>query len=205
MRKTSPRAELIARIDSARAALTAGSTVGQDPEILQLAARLDAGNQRIADTTFYATRDVSNQTNFRFFQPQDTKDRGITNVANAQLDKNQTFLVHSIVILSATSTSAINGSRETLAALNFGGVKVPGLVSGELTFRYHGKDVLDQLPMQRFITTDDKRNQIGELVLDNPILIRENDPFEINIETGVPLPDKTALRLILVGTGVVSN
>ena len=205
MRTTSPRAELVARIEAAQDAFAKGNKAGADPELLQLAARLSAGTQRLADVTFFATRDVSNLTTIRFFQPQDAKDRGITNVANAQLDKNNVLMLGSIVILSATSTSAISNNRETLAALNYGGIKVTGLSSSELTMRYHGKDVLDVLPMQRFVTSNDKRNQVGELVLDNPILVRENDPFELNIETGVPLPDKTALRVLLVGCGVVSN
>jgi hypothetical protein len=205
MRKSSTRAELVARLESARKALASGQTVGQDPEMLQLAARLDAGTQRLSDVTYFATRDVSNQTSFKFFQPQDVKDKGLCNVANAQLDKNNVIMVGSIVLLGATSTSAISGNRETLASLNYGGIDAPALISGELTFRYHGKNVLDELPITRFVTSDDKRNQIGELVLDNPILIRENDPIEVNIETGTPLPDKTALRILLVGCGVVSN
>ena len=205
MRNTSLRGELVARIESARLAMATGSKVGMDPELLQLGARLDAGNQRLADVTLFGTRDVSNQSTIRFFQPQDAKDRGITNVANAQLDKNSVLLLGSIILLSAVSTSAISNNRETLASLNYGGIKVAGLTSGELTLRYHGKDVLDTLPLQRFVTSNDKRNQVGELVLDNPILLRENDPFELTIETGEPLTDKTALRIILVGCGVVSN
>lgn len=207
MRHSSHRDELVARIEASRKVIsTAAGAVSGDPELLQLASRLDAGTQRLADFTAFATRDVSSQNFIKFFQPQDTKDKGIINIASAQLDKNQVLMVGSIILMAATSTTAISGSRSTLAALNYGAIdSVAGLVSGEITMRYHGKNVLDKLPIQRFVTSGDHRTQIGEFVLDNPILIRENDGFELNIETGIALPDRTALRVLLVGTGVVNN
>lgn len=206
MRKSKASDELKARIQTAQAQMAAGQAV-TDPELIKLASRLESGQQRLCDSTLYATRDVSGQTTVKMFNPQDSLDKGITNVANAKLAKGQVFLVGSIVLLAATTNGAPGAiGRDNLCRLNFGSIEdINGLASGEFTVRYKGKNLFDKKAMQAFVTGQDTRVQLGEFVLDNVLLMREDDPFEFNIETGLALPAQTGLRVVFKGASVVAS
>lgn len=205
MRKSKASDELKARIQSATAQMAAGLSV-TDPDLIKLSQRLNSGQQRLCDSTLYATRDVSGQNTVKMFNPQDSLDKGITNVANAKLAKGQVFLAGSIVLLAGASNTVGAISRDNLCRLNFGSIEaIAGLASGEFTFRYKGKNLFEKQALQAFVTEQDTRVQLGELVLDNVLLMREDDPFEFNIETGLALPSQTGLRVVFKGCSVVAS
>lgn len=203
-RNTSSRQELLKKVSTNRdvAKKNPGAV---SPDARALDARISQSNVTLSDGAIYSTKDASGLRTLKMFESQDDQRAGVTNIAQGKTAKNQDVTVGAIQLLAALSPTDINGDPTTLAGLNYGSIAaIKGLENGVLTIRHRGKVVLDRFPLTRFKNSDnDRTDPVGELTLDSTIQIYPQEPIEANIDFGVACPNRTAIKLLLVGTQTI--
>lgn len=160
------------------------------------------GTLRLSDFTIYSTKLISSKT-IKMFEPQDDKEVGVRNIANAKLPKNSTFLVSGIFLLVGVADSA--GDPEAIKAINFKSVStVPAIANGEFSLKANKKQIIpENQSNRRFVTDNDHTVQWGYYKLDNPRLIRDEEVIEFVVELGTQfgIAENTYLWAGLDGTG----
>ena len=81
--------------------------------------------------------------------------------------------------------------------------KVAGLQNGVFTFMANKKIIIDERPMQEFITDNNFQVNLGTYILENPRFVRDDEEFEFTIELGEDAPEKTLIKVVLAGTSTV--
>ncbi len=160
------------------------------------------GTLRLSDFTIYSTKLISSKT-IKMFEPQDDKEVGVRNIANAKLPKNSTFLVSGIFLLVGVAGDAKN--PEAIKAINFKSVStVPAIANGEFSLKANKKQIIpENQSNRRFVTDNDHTVQWGYYKLDNPRLIRDEEVIEFVVELGTQfgIAENTYLWAGLDGTG----
>jgi len=62
------------------------------------------------------------------------------------------------------------------------------------------KTIIDERPMQEFVTDNNLMTNLGTYYLESPRFIRDDEEFEFNIELGEDAPEKTLIKAVLAGT-----
>ncbi len=159
------------------------------------------GTLRLADWTIYSTKLISSKT-IKMFEPQDDKEVGVRNLANAKLPKNSVFLVSGLIMLAGTTT--ILNDAEAIKGINYRSVSiVPSIANGEFSLKANKKQIVpENQSNRRFVTDNDTTVQWGYYKLDNPRLINDEEVIEFVVELGTQfaIPAGTYLYVALDGT-----
>lgn len=144
------------------------------------------GSIRLTDYTVYSIKEINSKT-IKMFEPQDDKEVGVRNIANAKLPKNMVFVVSGIYLLTGTNTDPLN--TEGRKAIKFESVStVNAICNGEFSLKANRKQIIpENQAVRRFVTDNDNTVPLGYYKLDNPRLIRDEELIEFTVELGTQL------------------
>ena len=148
------------------------------------------------DTAYYVVRSIAGSKVVKMLKDDDNKVVGTSNISSAKLEKGNHFLLHGIQLLGGTAEA-----NETMGSVNF--VMIPDYVrNGNFEFKANGTVLIPNTSCEVF-NTEGKDSFQGLLILDNPKMIRDQQPIEFNIEWADNAPANTYLKVILRGTAVI--
>ena len=148
------------------------------------------------DTAYYVVRSIAGSKVVKMLKDDDNKVVGVSNISSAKLEKGNHFLLHGIQLLGGTAEA-----NETMGSVNF--VMIPDYVrNGNFEFKANGTVLIPNTSCEVF-NTEGKDSFQGLLILDNPKMIRDQQPIEFNIEWVDNAPANTYLKVILRGTAVI--
>ena len=158
--------------------------------------RAIAGNSiKIVNNAFYRIFDFSGLKQNDLMLNADTKLSGVTNVNSRKLEENNFFLLTSIILQTGTFTDKPFDATF--------GIPCREVLNGEFSLK-NGDKVLVQPSSARAFDTSSLNNVIrGEWRLDNPKFIAPQVEIIPELKLPVAVPEKTAIKLILVGAGLV--
>ncbi len=176
-----------------------------DPAMVKVAMDIKDGRLQLADAAYYAIKFAGNRANIDMFETQDAKEIGITNVTQSKLQKDRLFLCNRIILLAAEIEGDLPASdsllKKTIKQTNFDSIKkVSGLQNGVFSLVANKKTIIDERPMQEFVTDNNLMTNLGTYYLESPRFIRDDEEFEFNIELGDDAPEKTLVKVVLAGT-----
>ncbi|WP_164914235.1 hypothetical protein [Aquimarina sediminis] len=179
-----------------------------DPAMVNVAKGIKEGRLQLADAAYYSIKFAGNKANIDMFETQDAKEIGITNVTQAKLQKDRLFLCNRIILLSAIIEGDLPGSdselKKVMKQTDFDSIKhVGGLQNGVFSLIANKKIIIDERPMQEFVTDGNTMLNLGTYFLESPRFIRDDEEFEFNIELGEDAPEKTLVKVVLAGTVTV--
>ena len=149
---------------------------------------------KIVNNAFYRIFDFSGLKQNDLMLNADTKLSGITNVNSRKLEENNFFLLTSIILQTGTFTD------KPFDAVF--GLPCREVLNGEFSLK-NGDKVLVQPSSARIFDTSTRNNLIrGEWRLDNPKFIAPQVEIIPELKLPVAVPDKTAIKLVLVGAGL---
>lgn len=172
---------------------------GNNTDAFAIGARLQANDLQVVNHAFVVTRSVGGQNYFNLFETSDPRKPSITNVSNAKPDADQMMLITGIQLLAVTHTTTI--TEANLKTLNFGSIKaVEGLANGTLILKSGGKNIVNLLPLWKFVK-DGSNQEVGlyDELHNQPKFIYPNQEIEANIELGAALPANTAVKILIHG------
>ncbi|MBQ0733924.1 hypothetical protein [Aquimarina celericrescens] len=176
-----------------------------DPAMVKVAMDIKEGRLQLADAAYYSIKFAGNRANIDMFETQDAKEIGITNVTQAKLQKDRLFLCNRIILLAAEIEGDLPGSdsqlKKVIKQTDFGSIKeVSGLQNGVFSLVANKKTIIDERPMQEFVTDNNLMSNLGTYYLESPRFIRDDEEFEFNIELGEDAPEKALIKVVLAGT-----
>ncbi len=176
-----------------------------DPAMVKVATDIKEGRLQLADAAYYSIKFAGNRANIDMFETQDAKEIGITNVTQSKLQKDRLFLCNRIILLGAEIEGDLPDSdlqlKKLMKQTDFDSIKkVAGLQNGVFSLVANKKTIIDERPMQEFITDNNQMTNLGTYYLESPRFIRDDEEFEFNIELGEDAPEKTLLKVVLAGT-----
>ncbi len=162
---------------------------------------LGKGNLRLSDYTIYSIKQINSKT-IKMFEPQDDKEVGVRNVANAKLPKNMVMVVSGIFLLTGKNEAPTNPEgRKSIEFKSVGTVNA--VCNGEFSFKANRKQLIPENQAIRCFATDNNQTiPMGYYPLDNPRLVNDDELIEFTVELGTQLnidPDQW-LYVGLVGT-----
>ncbi len=163
------------------------------PDHIRLAIAKNA--VKVVNNCFYRILPISGlkQTDLMF--NADTKLSGVTNVNSRKLEENNFFLCTSIFLQSGTFTTHPWDAEF--------GLPCREILNGEFSLK-NGDKILVQPSSARIFDTSSRKNlYVGEWKLDNPKFIAPMTEIIPELKLPVAAPDKTAVKIILVGAGLV--
>jgi hypothetical protein len=162
---------------------------------------LDAGKLRLADFTVYSVKQVSSKT-IKLFESQDTKEQNLRNVSAGKLEKSMVMIVSGIYLLAGTTSDDTN--KDLIKAIDYKSLSnFPALANGEWYLKSNKTQITPEGHSNRkFITDNNHYLPTGFYKLDNPRVIKDDEPIEFNVELGTMqgLDPKTFLYVALTGT-----
>ncbi len=176
-----------------------------DPAMVKVAMDIREGRLQLADAAYYAIKFAGNRANIDMFETQDAKEIGITNVTQSKLQKDRLFLCNRIILLAAEIEGDLPDSdsqlKKVIKQTNFDSIKkVAGLQNGVFSLVANKKTIIDERPMQEFVTDNNLMTNLGTYHLESPRFIRDDEEFEFNIELGDDAPEKSLVKVVLAGT-----
>lgn len=150
---------------------------------------------KIVNNAFYKIFDFSGLKQNDLMLNADTKLSGVTNVNSRKLEENNFFLLTSIIIQTAIFASKTwDGDF---------GVPCREILNGEFSLK-NGDKVLVQPSSCRIFDTASRNNVVrGEWKLDNPKFIAPQVEIIPELKLPIAAPANTAVKIILVGAGLV--
>lgn len=179
-----------------------------DPSMVKVAEGIKDSRLQLADAAYYAIKYAGKKATIHMFETQDAKEIGITNVTQAKLQKDRLFLCNRIILLAAQVEGDLpdtdTGLKKLQKTTDFESIKtVSGLQNGVFTLMANKKLIIDERPMQEFVTDGNSMHNLGTYFLESPRFIRDDEEFEFTIELGIDAPDKTFVKVVLAGTSTV--
>lgn len=179
-----------------------------DPAMVKVAEGIKEGRLQLSDSAYYSIKYGGDRATIHMFETQDAKEIGVTNVTQSKLPKDRLFLCNRIMLLAKEFEGEIPQSdtawKQLIKSTNFDSIKaVAGLQNGVWTFVANKKIIVDERPMQEFVTDNNLQINLGTYYLENPRFIRDDEEFEFTIELGDDAPDKTLVKVVLAGTSTV--
>jgi hypothetical protein len=179
-----------------------------DPAMVKVAEGIKEGRLQLSDSAYYAIKYGGDKATIHMFETQDAKEIGVTNVTQSKLPKDRLFLCNRITLLAKVFDGDIPQSdtdrKQLIKSTNFDSIKaVAGLQNGVWTFMANKKIIVDERPMQEFVTDNNMQVNLGTYYLENPRFVRDDEEFEFMIELGDDAPDKTLVKVLLAGTSTV--
>lgn len=179
-----------------------------DPAMVKVAEGIKEGRLQLSDSAYYAIKYGGDKATIHMFETQDAKEIGVTNVTQSKLPKDRLFLCNRITLLAKVFEGDIPQSdtawKQLIKSTNFDSIKaVAGLQNGVWTFMANKKIIVDERPMQEFVTDNNMHVNLGTYYLENPRFVRDDEEFEFTIELGDDAPDNTLVKVLLAGTSTV--
>ncbi|MEM9388849.1 MAG: hypothetical protein AAGA02_00160 [Bacteroidota bacterium] len=179
-----------------------------DPAMVKVAEGIKEGRLQLSDSAYYSTKYAGDKATIHLFETQDAKEIGVTNVTQSKLPKDRLFLCNRIILLAKEFEGDIPQSdtawKQLIKSTNFDSIKaVAGLQNGVWSFVANKKLIVDERPMQEFVTDNNRQVNLGTYYFENPRFIRDDEEFEFTIELGDDAPDKTLVKVVLAGTSTV--
>jgi len=179
-----------------------------DPAMVKVAEGIKEGRLQLSDSAYYSIKYGGDRATIHMFETQDAKEIGVTNVTQSKLPKDRLFLCNRIILLAKEFEGDLPQSdtawKQLIKSTNFDSIKaVAGLQNGVWTFVANKKIIVDERPMQEFVTDNNLQINLGTYYLENPRFIRDDEEFEFTIELGDDAPDKTLIKVVLAGTSTV--
>ena len=179
-----------------------------DPAMVKVAEGIKEGRLQLSDSAYYSIKYAGDKATIHLFETQDAKEIGVTNVTQSKLPKDRLFLCNRVMLLAKEFEGDIPQSdtawRQLIKATNFDSIKaVAGLQNGVWTFMANKKIIVDERPMQEFVTDNNMQINLGTYYFENPRFIRDDEEFEFTLELGDDAPDKTLVKVVLAGTSTV--
>ncbi|GAA5036603.1 hypothetical protein GCM10011506_30110 [Marivirga lumbricoides] len=179
-----------------------------DPAMVKVAEGIKEGRLQLSDSAYYAIKYGGDKATIHMFETQDAKEIGVTNVTQSKLPKDRLFLCNRITLLAKVfdgeTPQSDTGWKQLIKSTNFDSIKsVAGLQNGVWTFMANKKIIVDERPMQEFVTDNNTQIHLGTYYLENPRFIRDDEEFEFTIELGDDAPDNTLIKVLLAGTSTV--
>ncbi|WP_155212569.1 hypothetical protein [Fulvivirga aurantia] len=179
-----------------------------DPAMVKVAEGIKEGRLQLSDSAYYSIKYGGDRATIHMFETQDAKEIGVTNVTQSKLPKDRLFLCNRIILLAKEFEGELPQSdtawKQLIKSANFDSIKaVAGLQNGVWTFVANKKIIVDERPMQEFVTDNNLQVNLGTYYLENPRFIRDDEEFEFTIELGDDAPDKTLIKVVLAGTSTV--
>ena len=150
---------------------------------------------KVVNNAFYRILSISGlkQTDLMF--NADTKLSGVTNVNSRKLEENNFFLLTSIILQSGTFTSQPWDADFSCPCRE--------ILNGEFSLK-NGDKILVQPSSTRVFDTSSRNNLYrGEWKLDNPKFIAPMTEIIPELKMPVAAPGQTAVKLVLIGAGLV--
>ena len=165
-----------------------------DPAMVKVAEGIKEGRLQLSDSAYYAIKYGGDKATIHMFETQDAKEIGVTNVTQSKLPKDRLFLCNRITLLAKVFEGDIPQSdtawKQLIKSTNFDSIKaVAGLQNGVWTFMANKKIIVDERPMQEFVTDNNMQVNLGTYYLENPRFVRDDEEFEFMIELGDDAPD----------------
>jgi len=154
-----------------------------------------AGAIKIVNNAFYRIFDFSGLKQNDLMLNADTKLSGVTNVNSRKLEENNFFLLTSIILQTGKFTDKAYDA-------DFG-LPCREVLNGEFSLK-NGDKVLVQPSSARIFDTSTRNSTVrGEWRLDNPKFIAPQVEIIPELKLPVAVPDKTAIKLVFIGAGLV--
>jgi hypothetical protein len=147
------------------------------------------------DATFYIVKPVGGNRVVKMLKDDDNKVVGISNISSAKLEKGNIMLLAGIILIGGVGEGADDGK-----GVNYD-VLTSIIRNGEFELKANGTTIIPPTSCEVFDTTGTNRRR-GLFMLDNPKIINDQQPIEMNIEWGVNAPERTFLKVMLIGTSV---
>ncbi|MGB5927095.1 MAG: hypothetical protein WBH03_02920 [Cyclobacteriaceae bacterium] len=179
-----------------------------DPAMVKVAEGIKEGRLQLSDSAYYSIKYAGDKATIHLFETQDAKEIGVTNVTQSKLPKDRLFLCNRIILLAKEFEGDLPQSdtawKQLIKSTNFDSIKaVAGLQNGVFTFMANKKIIIDERPMQDFVTDNNLQMNLGTYYLENPRFVRDDEEFEFTLELGDDAPDKTLVKVVLAGTSTV--
>lgn len=148
------------------------------------------------DATFYNVKAVGGNRVIKMFRDDDNKIVGLSNISSAKLEKGNIMLLAGIILISGNAGEGNDDGR----GVNYD--VLPSIIrNGEFELKANGTTLIPPTSCEVFDTTGTNRRR-GLFMLDNPKIINDQQPIELNIEWGVNAADRTFIKVMLIGTSV---
>ena len=158
---------------------------------------LAANRIKVVNNAFYRIFDFGGRTQSDLMLNADTKAAGITNVNSRKLEENNFFLLTSIILLTGTYETGKNPCDAKF------GLACKEVLNGEFSLKNGDKILVHPSSARCFDTSTRKDVFLGEWKLDNPKFIAPQVEIIPELKLPVAAPARTAVKLILVGAGLV--
>ncbi|MFA6066901.1 MAG: hypothetical protein WC707_06995 [Candidatus Babeliaceae bacterium] len=158
-----------------------------------IGAKINAGDYRLADVAFYRTASISQVTEKKVLNTDDTKAFGIGNLQFRQLQKDQVFLLHAVRLMYGVNSSTTDPGNVDFDL-------IPAVVAnGEFELKANGGEII---PLSSCAIFDTELQQVpkGYYKLDNPVLIQTQKDIEFNMFWKTAAVQYAWLKLMLIGT-----
>lgn len=149
------------------------------------------------DTAYYVVKEIGGSKVIKMFKDDDNKVVGLANISSGKLEKGNYMLLWGLQILSAEDTLAVGNPY----GLHFD-VIPDYLRNGEFEIKANGAVLVPNSAMSIFDSYP-KTLDKGLYILDNPKILKDQHPIELNLEWAVNAPTDTYIKVILRGTAVI--
>lgn len=159
---------------------------------------LAAKRLQMVDHTIFVNKLFAAATSrLEMFKSDDDKGHGVANIAKAQLDKDQWFLLTGVRVTSAVSA--------TLSDAAFG-IIAKAIANGDFEMKANGGKYVfpKDSAMSRFDTTNKTNVQFGEFPVSNPKWLEPGADITFDISTSQATVANTCVKVELIGVTVYS-
>ena len=172
---------------------------GNDPKLNDLLDKTRSGKLALMDHVIYSSKTMNAVTEVEFFATDDTKSKGIRNVANAKLEEDQFFVPLYLQLLCGD----LGGTSDTLLRsepytdiFSAGGV----LNSAEFTLKVNQNEyIMRESHVAEFIT-DGSFGLKGTKVLDTSPVIKPNLQMEATLKVGSATAVNLGVSFRMIGS-----
>ncbi|MFH0895399.1 MAG: hypothetical protein V2A54_13265 [Bacteroidota bacterium] len=147
------------------------------------------------DAAYYVTKKISQTKVIKMLKDDDNKVVGLSNISSGKLEKGNIMLLAGIILLAGVSAPSAEAFTVNYDLL-------PDYIrNGEFEFKANGTTLIPSTSCEVFNTTN-MTTRKGLFMLDNPKVILDQQPMELNIEWGSISVENLFMKVILVGTSV---
>ena len=147
------------------------------------------------DAAYYVTKKISQVKTIKMLKDDDNKVVGVSNISSAKLEKGNIMLLAGIILLAGVAAPNAEGFTVNYDLL-------PDYIrDGEFEFKANGTTLIPVTSCEVFNTVNMNVRK-GLFMLDNPKVILDQQPMELNVEWGINSVENLFMKVILVGTSV---
>lgn len=152
--------------------------------------------KQLVDTALYVVKDISNSKIIKMLKDDDNKVIAMSNVSGGKLEKGNFFTLKGIQLLYGVA-----GPQEDFKNVNYG--VLPDFIrNGEFEFTANGSILIPAMSCEVFNTTGMSNLRMGYFELVNPKMIETQQPMDLEVEWGSNAPERTWMKVVLIGTSV---